>query len=299
MKIEQLQPADLPALLHLCEAALPLDTFSLDLLHTRLLGEPNPEQAIRVTIRDGDRLLGAMTTGMRGTGEDRFAVVNLFAVHPDARRRGLATALLEETETRVLGAGFRSLRVGRSAPIYFWPGVDVRYTPALCLLQRHEYARSDEGINMYVDLHASSWNTEEAEAALAVDGYEVRRLRPDDREQFSGWLREVWGPTWEYEATASLQNDPVSTWLATRNGQICAFASYNVTAFPNGFGPTGTDEALRGRGLGRVLFYRCMSDLRHLGHSECEVCWVGPVGFYARVADAWIHRVFWSLEKQL
>lgn len=297
--MEELRPADLPALLALCDAALPLDTFSLDLLHTRLLEEPDPEQSIRLVIRDGERLLGVMATGVRGAGEDRFPAVNLFAVHPDVRRRGLATVLLAETEARVREAGFPALRVGRAAPIYFWPGVDLRYTPALCLLQRHGYARTDDAVNMQVDLHASSWDTREAEATLAADGYVVRRLRPGDREHFTRRLREVWGPTWEYEAACSLRNDPVSTWLATESGQIRAFASYNVTAFSNGFGPTGTDEALRGRGLGRVLFHRCMADLRELGHGECEVCWVGPVSFYARIANAWIHRVFWSLEKQL
>ncbi len=75
--------------------------------------------------------------------------------------------------------------------------------------------------------------------------------------------------------------------------------SDSVTMFENSFGPTGTEPSHRGRGLGRVLFYRCLRDLKEQGHATADICWVGPIGYYAHVADAWIHRVFWHLEKEV
>lgn len=299
MRVEELHSSEIPSLLELCVRALPLDTFSDDLFRARLLNEPNFEQGHRLCIRDGKQIAGAMLSGVRGEGETRSAVVSLFAVRPEYRRQGVALALLSETEARVCSDGLRSLRVGKAAPIYFWPGVDVRYTPALCLLEKHGYQRNGDAVNMQVDFHAASWDTQDAEARLASEGYEFRRLRPEDRSLLSDWLQQTWGETWAHEALCSYANDPISTWIAVQGERIRSFASYNVTGFANGFGPTGTEEACRGKGLGRILFNRCMLDLRALGYQTCEVCWVGPISFYARVADAWIHRVFWSLEKSL
>jgi GNAT superfamily N-acetyltransferase len=240
-----------------------------------------------------------MLAGTRGTRDDRSAAIRLFAVDPEHRRRGVASVLLRETEARLREDGHARLRIGNSAPVYFWPGVDVRYTPALVFLQENGFARSGDAVNMEVILGARSWDTAADEARLAEDGVEVRRATEEDRMAFREWLRAVWGPTWEHEALCSYQNDPVSAFLALRGGEIRAFAAYGGTAFENAFGPTGTDEALRGRGIGGVLFRRCMRDLAELSHATCDVNWVGPVAFYAKVAGAHIHRVFWHFEKAL
>ncbi|MDQ3855551.1 MAG: GNAT family N-acetyltransferase, partial [Chloroflexota bacterium] len=143
------------------------------------------------------------------------------------------------------------------------------------------------------------WDTGAQEERLSREGFEIRRLEPSDREAFSRWMLDTWGATWQVEALATYDQNPVSTHIALHDGRIRAFASYGSTAFENGFGPTGTDESLRGKGLGGVLFRRCMRDLRAQGHTGCEVIWVGPIAFYAKVADAWISRVFWTFEKAL
>ena len=87
--------------------------------------------------------------------------------------------------------------------------------------------------------------------------------------------------------------------IVLKDGRIVAFASYNATGFPNCFSPTGTAEQHRRAGLGRVLFYHCMRDLRELGHTHAEICWVGPVVYYAKIAGATIGRVFYWFEKEL
>jgi GNAT superfamily N-acetyltransferase len=299
MDIREVREEDLPELLALCERALPLDRFTMHVLRDRMLGEPDHNPAYQLGAWDGGRLAGALLAGSRETQQGRATAVRLFAVDPQHRRRGVASRLLGEIERRVRGDGFSRLGVGKSSPVYFWPGVDVRYTPALCFLEKHGYSRSDAGFNMEVDLRARSWDTSAAEARLEREGFQVRRLRADDREAFGSWVRGEWGDVWEYEALRSYGNDPVSTWVALRDGQVCSFASYNVTGFENSFGPTGTQPELRGQGLGRVMFHRCMRDLRELGHDTCEVSWVGPFAFYARVADARISRVFWAFEKEL
>jgi GNAT superfamily N-acetyltransferase len=299
MEIRQLAESDLPSLLDLCQRTLPLDRFSLPVLRHHMLNEPITCPAYQLSIWDGVRLVGAMVGGARDGQERPEAWVRLFAIDPADRRKGLATRLLAELERRLRADRYTRLFVGNSVPNYFWPGLDIRYTPGLCFLQKSGFRRSGDAINMHVDLLVRDWDTTDAEMRLGQAGFTIRRLLPSDREQFEAWLRDHWSAAWHYEALSSYANEPISTFVALADGRICAFASYNTTTFEHVFGPTGTEPALQGRGLGRVLFLRCMRDLKGMGHQSAEICWVGPIAFYAHVADAWISRTFWFLEKEL
>ncbi|ACZ41327.1 GCN5-related N-acetyltransferase [Thermobaculum terrenum ATCC BAA-798] len=300
MELRELRECDLLDLLDLCSRTLPLDKFSINLLKHRIFQEPEHRPEYQLSLWDGDKLVSVMLGGVRTSEEGPAPAIRLFATDPAYQRRGYATQLLKELINRIQADGMKTLRVGGSAPIYFWPGVDVRYTPAICFLIKHGFQIADvRCFNMEVDLLSRDWDTSADEDRLAREGFVFRRLSLDDREEFSKWLLDVWGSTWQCEALATYQNEPISTHIALRDGRICAFASYGGTAFENGFGPTGTEEQLRGKGIGRILFYRCMRDLRMLGHEKCEVIWVGPIPFYAKVADAKINRVFWVLGKQI
>ena len=300
MEIRHLTTEDLPALLDLCQRALPFDAYTLPLLRRRIFGDPEFAPELQLAAFEGDRLAGAMLGVRRARDEGYGGALSLFAVDPPFRRQGLATRLLRELEDRLRADGARSVVVGGAAPNYFWPGLDLRYTPAFCLLERNSYVVTDSGrVNMLVELPTRDWDTGEEEARLAADGFEIRRLEERDRDAFAAYLSANWSRWWHDEGMNGYENDPVSVHIALRAGQICAFAAYNVEAFTGGFGPTGTDAALRGKGIGRVLFHRCMHDLQAQGVAGCEVCWVGPVSFYARVADAWIHRSFYGMGKKL
>jgi|AMFO01.1.fsa_nt_gi Acetyltransferases len=299
MNVTELQPADLPALLDLCRVALPFDTFTLSILERRLLHEPERTPAYQLLAWEGNRLLGAMMGGVRSFGIGRAAWLRLFAVRPESRRQGLASHLLEILESRLAADGIGMLHVGNSTPNYFWPGLDVRYTAAYCFLEHHGFQHQGEAVNMCIDLNAHPWDTSADEARLAGRGITIRRLRAEDRDAFHAWLASHWSPTWVFEGMDAFQNDPISAFVAVQDEQIRAFAAYNVTMFENGFGPMGTEESLRGLGVGRVLLYRCLADMKARGESCAEAGWVGPIAFYARVADGWVHRVFWWLHKQL
>ena len=299
MQIRELTEKDLPALLDLCRGTLPYDRFSLPFLRRGVFDEPNHNPHYLLSAWEDDRLAGALLGGTRETESGPAAWMRLIAVAPAYRRQGLASRLLGELEGRLHADGLTRLRAGNSAPNYFWPGLDVRYTPAFCFFERHGFRRYGDAINMQVELASRDWDTAAEEARLAQEGIIVRRLQPDDRAAFGDWLKQHWQPVWHYEGMVSYANEPISTFIATAQGRICAFASYNVAALEAGFGPTGTQPEYRGRGIGRILFFHCMHDLQSLGYQTVEVCWVGPISFYARIADAWINRSFWFMEKEL
>jgi mycothiol synthase len=296
--LRELQDDDFEALLALCEATLPLDPWTLPSLRQHVRGEPDHDPTLQLALWDGERLIGAMLGGVRGVGDGRYGFLRLFAVDAAYRRRGHASMLLGALEDRMRGRGIPRVSTAGTHD-YFWPGVDVRYTPAFCLLERHGWKRESDAVNMRVDLHARSWDTDTEEARLTEQGFTIRRLQAEDREAFGAWLGATWNPSWQHEGLMSYLNDPVSTFVATQEGQIVAFATYGVTPYLYGFGPTGTEPSLQGRGIGRVLFYRCMRDLHERGYPFSEVQWTGPISFYARIADAQIHRVFWQMKKEL
>jgi mycothiol synthase len=307
MELRELAEADLPAVLELCRRTLPLDAFELPVLRRRLLGEPGRKPAYQLCLWDGPRLAAIAMGGVRNL-PDRPGLLHrgglegtlqLFAVDPDYRRRGLASQLIASLEDRMRADHLGWLRVGNVGPSYLWPGVDVRYTAALCVLMSRGFRQRGDAVNMLVDLGSRAWDTTAEEQRLSAAGYTVRRLDRADRQQFHDWLQAVWGPIWSWEAMSTLENDPISTFVARKDGHFGSFASYNATSFPNSFGPTGTADQERRSGLGRVLFYRCMRDLRERGYAQAEVCWVGPVAYYARIADATISRVFYWFEKEL
>jgi ribosomal protein S18 acetylase RimI-like enzyme len=299
MNLRELVDADLPALLSLCQVALPYDTFTLPLLRRRIFADPEPNERYRISAWDGGQLLGA-AVGVRRSGDERTAGgILLLAVAPTARRQGVATRMLDELEGRMRADGLAGIVAGGTAPNFFWAGVDLRYTPAYCLLHARGYATGDQRVNQLVDLSARSWDTGADEARLAAEGFQIRRLAEGDRAAFDSYMRAGWGDGWRAEALTALGNDPVTGFAALQGERFCGFAVYDSEGFAGHFGPTGTDEVLRGKGIGRILFYRCMADMRARGMATAEVVWVGPIPFYTRIADAYIHRSFWAMQKAL
>lgn len=53
-----------------------------------------------------------------------------------------------------------------------------------------------------------------------------------------------------------------------------------------------TDPEAQGRGIGAALLGELCRDLMVAGRSDAEICWVGPVSFYAKTAGAAVSRIF-------
>jgi GNAT superfamily N-acetyltransferase len=225
--------------------------------------------------------------------------VNLFAVDPAARRRGVGTALLADLEARLFDAGAATVTLGGATPVFAWPGVDLRYTAACCLAEARGYEQSSQAVNMVVDLAAAEaaglLATAQDEERLAGEGITVRRLVEADREPITPWLA-AWGGTWGREVLCTLGRKDAGSHVAvlgdgTAEARYVGFASHGVNR-AGWFGPMGTDGTQRKSGIGKVLLKRCLADVYAAGLATSDICWVGPVAFYARTVDAHIDRVF-------
>jgi len=111
-------------------------------------------------------------------------------------------------------------------------------------------------------------------------------------------MRETWGPGWHDETMRVLDHQPISCHIALRNERIVGFAT-NDSVRPGWFGPTGTNEEVRGKGIGGVLLRRCLTDWQRDGRKYGEISWIGPLYFYVASCDARVSRVLRAMTKRL
>ena len=294
-------PDDLPTLRELARAALVHDpdaTAIVDLLW------PSAAGGCRIVLElpgdEGPRIIGFALGSLRPARDDLPATghIDLLVVDPGHHGRGHGRDLLAAIERRLIAAGATRLRLRGNPPIFAWPGIDIRYTPAVCLAAAAGYERMLDCNNMLVDLASADLATENDEQRLAAAGIEVRRGRPDDEKTLCAWCDAKFGGSWAKEAAMALRKSPPTLHVAVRDGAFLGFASYGMQRAAM-FGPMGTDEAARGLGIGAVLLRRCLADQRAAGLAECDIQWVGPKGFYADHVGARITSCYWQYEKQL
>ncbi|MFI5832070.1 GNAT family N-acetyltransferase [Micromonospora sp. NPDC051300] len=250
-------------------------------------------------VRDGT-LLGVLLGSLSVAHPER-GHVDLVAVAPAERRQGVGTALLTGAETRLAALGASELLLAGNPPHYAWPGIDVRYTPAVCAALRLGFRQDRTAWNMTAALTEGSpalRPTEAAEQRLAARGVTVRRAEPADLPALSAFARSVFGGTWDGELAGSVGRPDAGTHLAERDGEILGFAAYG-SARPSWFGPMGTAPAAEGSGIGGVLLRRCLRDQAAAGIGAAQIGWVGPVPFYSGAAGARIERVFFLYRKAI
>lgn len=295
-------PEDLPRLRAIARAALVHDEDAeavVDLLWT----EADLHPALRVVAEEDGVPVGFALGSVRAATDTapRSGHLNLLAVNPACQGRGLGRALLVDLERRLGEESAARLVIRGNPPNYAWPGIDIRYTPAICLAESSGYLRGKEGLNMRVDLRAAPLDTAADEKRLAEAGVTVRRLRSEDEPGFRRWMLD-WGGAWEGEGAKSLTYDTPRGHVAVRGEgketRFVGFACWGVNRL-SWFGPMGTERSERGSGVGTVLLRRCLADQRAEGLDVAEIGWTAPIHFYALAVGAALGRVFWTYTKEL
>ncbi|MEO3855948.1 GNAT family N-acetyltransferase [Acrocarpospora sp. B8E8] len=266
----------------LARAALTLDDAAPELV-ARLAAPPPGRRWTALATPDLD---GVIFTSMSGN----VGHVDLLAVDPGARRRGLGRALVGAAEEWLRAQGAEEARFAANPPCYAWPGIDVRYTPAHCLAESLGYERYHAAWNMTVDL-SGDLSCDADLARLANEGITVRAAPAGERAEVVEFVRKQWHDSWAWEAEQA-----AGCHYAEREGEILGFASWG--ARPLWFGPMGTAEAARGLGVGRVLLRRCLADQAAAGLRSAQIGWVGPIHFYAKAVGARVERVFWLYRRR-
>ncbi len=298
-RIRTYQPDDLLRLVEFLNYNLDYDRLNENLLSEKLEGDPNWMPGKALVCHDGEKILGFIQGVIRDINGTRFGYIKLMAVDKNHRRQGIAKSLYEKLEIDFLQDNVNVIRIYDVPMNYFMPGIDPRYTEAVCFAIRMGFKRFDDASNMIVNLDDSDWDTAKEEKALLNNGIEIKRAKVQEKQNVIDFVKDGWA-LWIHEIKTAFKDDPPSIHVAYLQGKIKAFSAHNANNKGTGwFGPIGTHPDLRGKGIGSILLFRCLRDIKLMGRKRAIIPWVDHIDFYAHYANARVDRVFWRYEKQL
>ncbi|MCC6580451.1 MAG: GNAT family N-acetyltransferase [Phycisphaeraceae bacterium] len=122
---------------------------------------------------------------------------------------------------------------------------------------------------------------------MKAEGVVIRQAMALDYQVVKEWIDKTFSPGWGNEFIAAMSNRPISCILATKDHHVVGFACYDTTKLGI-FGPTGVDESLRGKGIGKALCLAAMHAMVDKGYAYAVIGWAGPKDFYAKQVGATI-----------
>jgi GNAT superfamily N-acetyltransferase len=266
----------------------------------KLLGDNGARAGLALAALEAGRLVGVLAAAGRW--------VKLLAVDARLRGRGIGSALL----ARVSGP---RRRVMDHPGNYLSPGLDARYGEARAFFTRRGFVAVGEVENLRAPLddnpRVTPARAAELAARAAAAGYRVRRATDEDRAALLEFVATRFAGVWALEVGRALDGPRRAVHVAVQHNVPAAAqqnpnaaVQQNFVAFAAAdgnnqglgwFGPAGTDERHRGRGLGEALLLACLEDVRGLPEAGV-IAWIGPKEFYARACGAVEDRRFVQLE---
>ena len=120
---------------------------------------------------------------------------------------------------------------------------------------------------------------------LAQAGVSLRRALAPEKHKVIAWVRDHFSESWASETDVAFAREPVSCFIAIKDGKISGFACHDVTC-RNFFGPTGVEAKARKGGLGTALLLACLEDIKHARFGYAIIGGVGPADYYAKAVGA-------------
>jgi len=222
----------------------------------------------------GDGIAGAPTVRVYGDF-DGVAVtcgewLRILIVDRSARRRGIGSALLADSNATVIAA---------EPGNYFMPGVLASDEQTLAFFRKRGYTEK-----------ARTWNLD---VKLDLDPPR-NRITAQPRNRTLDFIEREFGKIWRFECSRA---DTILT--SDDNGAITGFATYEANNRGLGvFGPTGVMKSMRGRGLGRDLLLAALADLRSLGYERAIIPWTDAIEFYRKSCGAEPAHQFVALDSR-
>lgn len=113
----------------------------------------------------------------------------------------------------------------------------------------------------------------------------IRRANAHEITPVQSFILREFAQTWTDEVLVGFSRQPISVYIAIRDGQVIGFGAYECTR-RSFFGPTGVAQRERGKGIGTALLLACLAGVRDMGYAYAIIGGAGPVDFYAKTVGA-------------
>lgn len=123
------------------------------------------------------------------------------------------------------------------------------------------------------------------DSRMTSQGVTIRRVLVPELPALTSWIEPRFGAGWAAEATAATMRQPTTCFIAIQAGELIGFACHEATA-KGFFGPTGVDQAARGKGVGHALLLETLLDMHAQGYPYGVIGGAGPMDFYRKSVGA-------------
>jgi len=200
--------------------------------------------------------------------------ITLLFVHPDHRRRGIASGLLDRSEEFLKKNAVRDVLVSPYTPNYIIPGVDVdAYADAHRLLRARGYKGTEKVYSMgrsLLDFRVSEEMTERC-ASLEAQGISIKPFESHYTVPLLDFLGRDYPGDLFRTALECLRAAPNcdEILIAVKEDEVVGFSHFEQEHF----GPFAVAPSLGGRGIGTCLYYRTAAHMKERGHRNLWLAW--------------------------
>lgn len=304
---------DEPGILALWNRTCPQDPIAPATFYKKTLLDPNFDaEGMRVAEADGE-IVGYVQAVDRKVAlgsalEPEMGWITAIMVDSRYRRQGIGTTLLQQAEAYLTGHQRKTVEFSPYAPHYVLPGLDKKaYPGASEFFARRGYTLAYAPVamdkllfdyEMPADVHTlrNDLRRQDVHFHPITPAYFTRVLDFTEREFYSDWTRSI-----REALAAGLPAERV--WICREGETVLGFAMFGAyDGNLERFGPFGVADSQRGRGLGKVLLYLVLEEMKRSGGHSAWFLWTGersPAGYLYHRAGFQTTRTFDILTKPL
>lgn len=274
--IAPFQSADLDGVVDLLIREMTADPMTSEMFQRKVLLDPNFDiQGAPVAKADG-KVVGFMLGIVRKHLMEEQAAdfdkgwISLIAVDKDYQRQGIGTGLWAQVKAYFQARGATAALISTYAPNYFVPGVDLAaYPGAVEFFKSQGFQVPVTVLSMdspLVNLETPEW-IKEKEAKLISEGITFDTFQPKYILPLLEHLKTIFPGDWQRYLRESMvritlgEFDRGQVYIAMHGDKCLGFCQHDGERF----GPFGTDDKERGRGIGAVLLLKCLMDMKRNG----------------------------------
>ena len=204
-----------------------------------------------------------------GVIQERTGYLNAVFVEEGRRRSGIGTALFDAFSAAVKHKGGTALSVSWG-PGAITPGVDqAAYPGALEFFTEKGFKEFESSVAMSRSLmnYKIPDEVRASESKLRKEGFVFQQLDEEHVLDLIQFLkREL--PGWENDARGTMLRNPENLdylLVALKDGKVVGYCQMGIDGLVEHFGPFAVAEEMRSKGIGAVLFHKCLEAMQAKG----------------------------------
>lgn len=264
------------------------DTF----LKTLTYKDPNfNENDILIAIEDNEII--SFIFGVERIKEPREKVeehkeimwIKAFGVLYRYKNRGILDRLFKEFEEYVKEKLKKVIRISDYASWYLTPGVDNLYDYYNKFLVTQGYRRLGSTVNYEIDMsrfYIPTYVYDIMRKKFSEKDIYIINIKNNIDKKTLDWIEEHFSVFWKIEAKIAMENNFGGVLIAINNDKILGFSTYG-SLHPSWFGPIGVSKEARGLGIGTVLLFKTLEELKANGQRIVTIPWTSHLFYYTQL----------------